>query len=290
MTAAGSGKKLTPKQTAVFCVVAFSFFAVMVASLGTPISKGTASRQQTLAFLGELLPEHDLTTLKGSYDPDAVLFHLIRTGEPEIAQRAIGFAAEHRFGYAMPYVIQRLGSDDPELNETALRYLREITGVDLGSGASAWRAWWRNPPRTILGLTIGETTFAIGLPTLLLTAGMTFLIIGQRWRLERASVFAVAFLAMTWFNLYNLAMTRLIGKHHECTIGSTRIGYFSGKGKVVGLEDARLAGEWFVFVVLATFIIGPFLFASVYAAVTGWTPVKPAPGKESEDALSQIAE
>jgi hypothetical protein len=264
------GGELTSRQLALLFVLGPVVWLAMLASLGTPISGGNADRQNALAFLQKILPEHRLVPTEESSSPIAAVFHVIRSGDPESALQAIHFADVYRLGYAFPYVIGRLGSGDPALEEAARRYLRNIAGVDYGGNAAAWRAWWRNPPRNILGLVIGEQTFALGFPTLVVITGVLLIRFGNRRSLPRASFIGGVLLVLSWFNLFMLGGTRLMAKHNTCMLGSTPISYFSSKGTVLGLEDARLAGSWFVFVLLAAFVTGPsFLNPYVICVLIG---------------------
>jgi hypothetical protein len=241
--------EFTTRQKAILFVVAPVLFVVMVVSLGTPIPRGTADRKQALAFLHELFPDRDVTGLKTSADAIAVVFNLIRSAESHVALRAIRFADEHQLGHAIPYAIQRLGSGDEALEQAARGFLQNITGADYGSDADAWWAWWRNPPRNLLGVVVGTRTFAIAVPATFLLAGVLLTVIGAGGVL----------LAFAWFNLFGLAGTRLMAKHNTCVFDSSLITYYSDHGNVVGLEDSRLAGGWLVFVLIAAFMIGPFL-------------------------------
>jgi hypothetical protein len=47
-----------------------------------------------------------------------------------------------------------------------------------------------------------------------------------------------------------------MAKHNSCTFGSSRINYYSSHGTVLGLEDALLAGEGMVVLLIAAFAVG----------------------------------
>jgi len=253
--------EVTREQLALMFVIGPLFWLVMVVSLGTPIPSARENRGRTAAFLEQLCPDRVLTPAEGSTEPVASLFHLIRTAEPEVARPAIEFAAEHKFGHAAPYVIQRLGSSDAALEATAQGFLRTIAGAEHGPDADGWRAWWRNPPRDLLGVVVGEQTLAFGFPMIMVLFGVFLLVSGGRWHIPNVSFAGGLLLVLVWFNLFGLGMTRLMAKHSSCTFSSSRINYYSSHGTVLGLEDARLAGEWMVFVLIAAFAIGQFLLA-----------------------------
>jgi hypothetical protein len=254
------------ERTLLFIFAPVCFMAVII-SLGTPIPDGRESREAASAFLRELFPDREVAPTKESTAPVAVLFHLIRSAEPEVARRVIAFAARSRFGHAAPYVIERLGSGDAELEAAAQQCLRQIAGADYGPDADGWRAWWRNPPRNLLGLVVGQRTFTIAVPLTMGLIGVLLLYLGAQRSLSAASFFGGLSLAFLWFNVLILAGVRLVAKQHVCTFGESRIAYYTKKGDVVGLEDARFVGEWFVFVWVAAFVIGPLLLVWAYFAI-----------------------
>src|SRR5438105_14320209 len=149
---------LTTRQKALFVGILAVSGLLWFVSLDTPIPSGTENREKARAFLKEQFPDREVSPHDSASPHDrliapvAVVYELIRSGEPEVARRAIGFAAEQRFGYAAPYVIGRLGSGDPELERAAQDYLRTIAGRDHGPDAESWRASWRDPPRKLLGV------------------------------------------------------------------------------------------------------------------------------------------
>ena len=164
-------------------------------------------------------------------------------------------------------MIQRLGSNDAALEATAQGFLRTIAGADYGPDPDGWSAWWRNPPRDLLGVVVGEQTLALGFPMIMVLFGVFLLVSGGRWHIPNVSFAGGLLLVLVWFNLFGLGMTRLMAKHSICTFGSSRISYYSSHGTVLGLEDARLAGEWMVFVLIAAFAIGQFLLAWAIATM-----------------------
>ena len=252
------------KQLALMFVIGPLFWVVMAVSQGTPIPSGRENNRKTATFLEELCPDLSVRPANGYTEPVAALFHLIRTAEPHVARRAIEFAADHEFGHAAPYVIQRLGSGDAALEASAQGFLQKIAGADYGPNADGWTAWWRNPPRNVLGVIVGERTFALGFPMSMALLGVFLLRFGGRWYFPNMSFVGGFLLVLVWFNLFALGMTRLMAKQHRCTFGSSHISYYSSHGTVLGLEDARLAGEWMVFVLIAAFVVVPFLLALVY--------------------------
>jgi hypothetical protein len=271
----------TGRQKALVIAVVLPGFVVMVVSLGTSIPTGHENQKKASAFVQEMFPERALRPGKSSADAVAVVFHLIRAAEPEVARRAIGFAAEQRFGYAAPYVIQRLGSGDPALEEAAQDYLRTIAGDDYGPGARSWRAWWRNPPRNLLGVVVGETTFALAVPIVTALSGVLLLKIGGHRRRATAALVGGVLLALAWFMIFNLSMVRLAGGHNTCTFGPARITYYSDHGVVIGLEDARFGEVGVVFGLLAAFMILPLVFCALYFRIAAW--LRPAAAPSGSD-------
>jgi hypothetical protein len=260
----------------VLCVIAF-------VSVGTPIPRGRADRKAIITLLRELYPDREVAPANESTAPVAVLFHVIRSAEPDVARRVITFAAHHELGYAAPYVIERLGSGDARLEAAAQEFLRTIAGADFGPEAAAWRAWWRNPPRELLGLVVGEQTFAIAVCLGMALASVVLIRLGDRPGLEAASTLGALVLGLLWFTLFGLGLARLVAKQHVCTFGESRIAYYSKKGIVVGLEDAPLLGEWFVFVLIAAFVIGPLLLMWAWLAIQRFFGLQPQPVLQSSD-------
>src|SRR5262249_9891218 len=137
--------RLTPWQQALSVGILVAAGVLWFTSHEPPIPSGKENKEKARAFLKEQFPDREVSPHDSRNAPVAAVYELIGSGEPEVARRAIGFAAEEQFGYATPYVIGRLGSGDPELERAAQDYLRTITGRDHGPDAAAWRAWWRDP-------------------------------------------------------------------------------------------------------------------------------------------------
>jgi hypothetical protein len=281
-------KDFSSTQLALMFAIGPLFWVVMVVSLGTPIPSGRENNRKTATFLEELCPDRALEPANGYTEPVAALFHLIRTAEPDLARRAINFAAEHEFGHAAPYVIERLESGDAALEATSQGFLRKIAGTDYGPDADGWKAWWRNPPRDLLGFSVGELTFALGFPTSIALCGLALFVTGGRRRHPNVSFVGGFLLVLVWFNLFGLGMTRLMAKQNSCMFGSTRISYFTSHGTVLGLEDARLAGEWMVFILIVAFAVGQFLLAwAIATACASWRKkAESMPGQAARSANS----
>jgi hypothetical protein len=229
------------------------------------------------AFLKERFPDRELST-----PPDcdraavAVVFHLIRSGSLEVARRAIEFATEQRYGYAAPYVIGRLGSGDVELEHAAQTYLRTIAGRDYGPDAASWRLWWRDPPLELYGIaSVGHTTLRIVMPATLAIVGFAVLAVCRRWRLEAAVGLAGALLTVAWFFVYWFLSTQHLNPaYYTCTFGSSQIAYFAGRGSVVGLEDAQVAGSGYPHLATVVFLFGAWVIRVACKAVGGGGIVK----------------
>src|SRR5439155_18877205 len=91
---------LTRGQEALCVGVLAAAGVLWFVSLETPIPSGKENRQKAGAFLKERFPDrevspHDSKSPQERLNaPVAVVYELIRSGEPEVARRAIGFAAE----------------------------------------------------------------------------------------------------------------------------------------------------------------------------------------------------
>jgi len=200
----------------------------------------------------------------------AALFHLIRTAPDDVAADAIKFAAQERLGYASPYVIERLQSaNGPELRQAAHAYLVNIAGVDYGQSPAAWRAWWRNPSRSVFGLRIGQLTLEIGL--LLLGTLMPLNIWGlYRWAGKEppdgASLALAGGFPFAWFFGFMVTAIHLVGGLEECTFAGEIIRYHTSHGDVLGLEDARLGGGEIFALLLVIWLVVPFLAALALGA------------------------
>jgi hypothetical protein len=246
---------LTRGQKALLLAVVAPSALVWILSLGSPIPSGKENRKNASAFLKEQFPDRAVSPPQSTTAPVAVVYHLIRSGEPEVARRAIAFAADQRFGYAAPYVIERLGSGDPELERAAQSYLRTIAGGDYGPDAESWRAWWRDP--------LGRNTFAIAVPATLALAGVLLMAIGRAVRRKTVADKGVPLLLLAWFMGCVLTMMRLVGSSETCTFGPSRITYYAEHGTVVGLEGARTGG-----IGLMILLVGGYVFGGVALIVT----------------------
>src|SRR5262245_11453222 len=125
---------------------AFLVLLLLVVTCGNPVASSTEGREKARPFVAGLYSDRAVAPAESLTAPVAVVFHLIRSGEPGVARRAIDFAAENRFVKAAPYVIERLEAEDHELRKAARAFLVGIAGRDYGLSAGAWRAWWRDPP------------------------------------------------------------------------------------------------------------------------------------------------
>jgi hypothetical protein len=254
---------LTPRQQALFVGILVVAGVLWFISLQTTIPSGKENRAKAGAFLKEQFPDREVSPhdSKSPHDdpiaPVAVVYELIRSGEPEVARRAIGFAAEQQYGYAAPYVIGRLGSGDSELERAAQDYLRTIAGRDYGPDAASWRAWWRDPPRKLLGVaSVGQTTLSIGIPAAMALAGVVLIAVCRlvgRW--YAAAEFGPALVGFAWLMGCFVMELRIGLNLHTCTFGPSQITYYAGEGTVVGLEDARVGWTdpwilWFAVLVI----------------------------------------
>jgi hypothetical protein len=250
---------------------AIGFFVVVgvsgllwVESQRTPIPMGHENWEKARAFLKEQFPDREASPRDRVTAPVAVVYELIRSGEPEIARRAIGFAADQRFGHAAPYVIERLGSGDPELERAARDFLREIAGRDYGPDAESWRAWWRDPSRKHLGVvSVGQTTLAIGVLATLALAGVCLLAVGPRkeagsgcWLVLLAWLMGCVWMAMPLF-----------GNSDACTFGSSQITYHVAPTGEVGLEDAPVGGTGRSILLIAVGVFGGLALMVACAAI-----------------------
>jgi Peptidase family M23 len=264
-----SGAKWTGGQKMLLVAVGAGCSLIWILSLSSPIPTGIENREKAVPFLKELVPDRAVSP-DNATAPVAVVFHLIRHGEPEVARRAIEFAADQGFGYAAPYVIERLGSGDPKLEAAAQDFLRKVAGADYGPDAAAWRAWWRDPPRRLLGQPqVGQHKFALAVPIACAIAGAVSLVIA--WRTGRSGFtrFGGGVLFGTWFMSFGTAATRLVGSPNTCDFGPDRITFYASHGAVVGLEDARAGGTLLLLGLMAAFLGVPALIAVVYAIIYG---------------------
>ena len=89
----------------------FLVLLTLLSTAGNPVASTTRGREKARPFIQELFPDRPVTPEDSLTVPVAVVFHLIRSGEPGVARRALDFAAENRFAKAAPYVIERLEDD-----------------------------------------------------------------------------------------------------------------------------------------------------------------------------------
>src|SRR5437870_2353523 len=107
--------RITQRQQALFVGVMLAAGVLFFVSLASPIPSGSGSEnvEKARTFLKDQFPDREVSPQDDRHAPVAAVYEVIRSGEPAVARRAIDFAAEQRFGYAAPYVIERLGSGDP---------------------------------------------------------------------------------------------------------------------------------------------------------------------------------
>ncbi len=122
---------------------------------------GTKSREGARALL-ELGASATVLSTSCFSHLDAVAAALPRPAEPEFLERLHELLAEEELpgaaeltlvagriedDEAVPLLLARLGSTDPELRANALWSLRRITGFDLGRESEAWTAWFAEETR-----------------------------------------------------------------------------------------------------------------------------------------------
>lgn len=252
---------------------AFVFVAVglgvllWIVTINSPIPSGAENREKARPFLKEQFADREVSPGDSVTAPVAAVFELIRSGQPDEARRAIDFARDQRFGYAAPYVIERLGSGDPELERAAQDYLRTISGRDHGADADAWRAWWRDPPKNLLVASIGQSTLKVGIPVFYALAGIVLLAIGRMRRRPKVGELAVPLVIVAWFMAITTTAMQLVGSSSTCTFGPSHITYYAEHGRVVGLEDARAGGAALWIGLIAVWIVGGLALMVVCAVV-----------------------
>jgi hypothetical protein len=275
---------LTRGETAVIGVLLVAACVGVPITFATPIPRdGDATVDEVVVFLKQLYPDREVSPSVRDFGlqlgvvdaPYAVVLHLIRSGEPAVARRAIEFAAEKQFGSAAPYVIGRLGSDDPDLERAAQHFLRTIAGGDYGPDAASWRAWWRDPPKNVFGWSVGWNTLKIVVTGAIALAGLSLMLIG-RW-LSRRPVAGVGgvFLGIAYFMAFVHVTMWLLGTRYTCTFGSIRITYY---GNPVGLEDAKIGSVGLELLAVAAFVLIPFVLVLVFHVL-----VKEARGRDQEN-------
>lgn len=263
------GPQLSRRQsTLLLAIVVGVFVFSSVWTAAWPIPRGRENRDNAAAFLTTEFPDRRVVTESGesATAPVAALFDIIRRGEPAVAARAIAFAAEQDFGNASPYVIERLESDDPRLRNAARDFLRQMFGTDLGPSSRAWRYWWRDPPRAVLGVaTVRHKTVQFAIPATALVIGGILLAISRRRRQDFVAALGTALLVEGWFLLISTLGLSLVGGLETCRFGGAQIAYYSDHGLVLGLEDARLGGFGLWLLLVAAYVLVPLVIGVVSA-------------------------
>jgi hypothetical protein len=204
-------------------------------------------RKSAQIFVKQLYPDTVVSPADRHSAYVAIVFALIRSGNDADARRAIDFAAGQRFGNASPYVIERLESGDTGLRQAARAFLVDIAGKDYGPSADAWRAWWRNPPRMVLGIVpVGQLTLELATPVLMGIMGLLLWAFRRLWKGTPRLSWALAWIVslLTLFMAVSVVAYRLFGAREVCTFGSESLSYYSSHGVVLGLEDARIGDSW----------------------------------------------
>jgi hypothetical protein len=257
---------LTAGQTAVVGLVAVCVGLAIAHTGATPMPTSNVMVDEVTLFLKQLYPDREVIADEPlPAAPLAVVLHLIRSAEPAVARRAIEFAAEKRFWGAAPYVIGRLGSDDPELERAAQHALRTIAGGDYGPDADSWRAWWRNPPKSVFGWSVGWTTLKIVVYGSIALGGLSLMLIGLGR--SRGAVAAVGgtFLVVAYFHAFIELADAWTGDRWTCTFGPTHFTYYSDQP--IGLEDSKIGGAGLGLVLLAAWVLIPLVLLLVYSAL-----------------------
>lgn len=253
-TEPGPAYLMTRGETAVIGGLLVATCVGVFVTVRSPIPSGDVTGEEAALFLKQLHPDREVSPRpSGNASAQvAVVFHLIRSGEPAVARRAIEFAAEKQLGSAAPYVIGRLGSDDPELERAAQHFLRTIAGGDYGPDAGSWRAWWRDPPKAVFGLSVGWTTLKVAVTGGIALSGLWLMLIGRRLSRRTVAALGGVFLGIAYFLTCSELMARFVGTPYTCTFGPTRVTYYI---KPIGLEDARMGGTGLGRVAIAAFVL-----------------------------------
>jgi hypothetical protein len=241
---------------------------------GNPIPwGGYENRDRAISFVKELFPHRPVLPADTSTASVAVLFSVIRSGDNVSARRAIDFAADQEFGNASPYVIERLESTDGQLRHSARAFLIRIAGEDHGPSADAWRAWWRNPTRRLLGIVpVGQRTLEWAMPVLVFLSAFFFWALRRRRTGGPPLSWVVFYLGLlcAWFMTFVVLAHRLVGGSESCTFGAETIRYYSSHGSVLGLEDARLGGGALFMLLSAGYIGVPAAIAGLWMLFISW--------------------
>jgi hypothetical protein len=243
---------------------AFIFISIFAGFIGINIlrvvripPRGNENRHKVKLFLAAQCPKQAVTISdEDRLGSVAALYDVIRSGDDEVASRAITFAGENEFGYASPYVIQRLESKNPKVRDAARDFLKAISGTDYGPSKEAWYLWWRDPPKNILGLKIGQWTFTLATPILVFLWG---LLIGTLAWILKNKLASVASMVLTiplaCFQCIVVAFFYGLAEAGSCTFGNHTIKYWSRKGTVVGLEDIEFWDNRVFFICPAIIIL-----------------------------------
>lgn len=259
------GIHMTRGQKALVIVTVGGGFFLWIITGMSPIPHGQKNREKAEPFLKQQFPDRAVSPADSVTAPVAAVFEVIRSGKPDEARRAIDFARDQEFGYAAPYVIERLGSGDPVLEQSALDFLRTISGRDYGQDADAWREWWRDPPTIIMS--IGQSTLRIGIPTAYAIVGIVLLTIGRILRRPKIGELSIPLVILAWFMAIMGTAMHSVGTAKESTFGASHITYYADHGVVVGLEDARTGGSPLWIGLIALWIVGGLTLMVICAVV-----------------------
>lgn len=272
-----SGPRLTPRQTAVnvlLCGGVLLFWLVWTGSW--PVPRGEEhSRDAAAVFLKQEFPDRALRpdAQEDSTGPVAVVFYIIQSGETQDAIKAVQFATEQNLGYASPYVIGRLETDSPPLQQAARNFLRKMAGKDLGSQPQPWQEWWSDPPRSLMGVvTVGHDSTQVGIPIASGLLGALLLMTGLRRKNAVYSTIGTSLSALSWFLIISTAGIQLVGGVNTVTFGGIEIDYYTDHGVVEGLSDAKAGGFLLWLLLCLTFVAGPFFMMAGLFVVYQWLP------------------
>ncbi len=235
------------QKTWVAVIVAAVFLTWSVWTGTWPIPRGNENPKQAVEFLNQHFPDHQLKPSgeDSATAPVAAVLHMIRNGTPNEATAAINFAADQEFGYASPYVIKRLESDDPELHSAARNFLQKLAGQDYGPKATAWEAWWRHgPPRSVLGLvTLDHQPFQLAIPIMSGLIGLCSVLIGMVRKNDFMTTLGAALSVLGWFLFIGTLGLQFVGSFDTCRFSGAEITYHQSHGVVEGLEDTFPCGK-----------------------------------------------
>lgn len=261
-------------QKAVMVLICAAFFAFWSAWTATwPIPRGKENREKAASFLRQHFPDRTLrpSAKESVTAPVAAVFHVIRNGDVHDATMAIHFAAEQDFGYASPYVIERLESEDPQLRRAARNFLRKMAGKDYGPNAAAWNAWWHGPSRSLFGLvTVGHKTFQLAIPIVSGLIGVVSLFLGTLLKRDAFSALGAGLLVLGWFLFIGTAGMQFVGSFDTCQFGGTEIIYHQGHGIVEGLEDAKVGGLGLWLLLCLAYVAVPFVLMILIVVLHQW--------------------